>query len=156
MMKKRMFISIGVLFFGLGLIQLIPVPRSNPNISGEILAPSPIKSILKRACYDCHSHETVWPWYSTVAPMSWLVAWDVREGREELNFSIWNQYSDKKKQKKFKEIVEEIDENEMPPWFYLPLHPEAWLSPEDNQQLREWATSSKVAYKTDYDTLDSH
>jgi len=129
-----------ILFFG--LIQFIPVTQTNPAVIKEVDAPLHIQSILKRACYDCHSHETVWPWYSQVAPASWLVAWDVKEGREELNFSIWNQYRGKKKDKKLKEIAEEVDEGEMPPWFYLPLHPEARLSSEDQQQLREWTTKS--------------
>ncbi len=141
-----------MLFFG--LIQLIPVTQSNPPVVKEISTPPHIQSILKRACYDCHSHETVWPWYSQVAPASWLLAWDVKEGREELNFSIWNQYTRKKKAKKLKEISEEIGEGEMPPWFYLPLHPEAQLSSQDKQQLREWATKKVLAQKdhiTDFD-----
>ena len=150
-MKTRRLTSIGIIILCLILIQFIPVNLSNPTIVEDIPAPPPIKSILKRACYDCHSHETVWPWYSKIAPVSWLLAWDVHEGREELNFSNWGQYSEKKQSKKFKEIVEEIDEGEMPPWFYLPLHPEASLSLEDRQQLREWASQSVLVQK-DYET----
>ena len=127
-MKKWLIPGIGVAILSLGIIQLIPVDRSNPSVVEDITAPPPVKSILKRACYDCHSHETVWPWYSKVAPVSWLVAWDVREGREELNFSTWNQYTGKKRDKKLKEIAEQVDEGEMPPWFYLPAHPEAYES----------------------------
>ncbi|GJL62938.1 MAG: hypothetical protein NPIRA04_15920 [Nitrospirales bacterium] len=138
-MKNRVFMGGVITILFLGLIQLIPVTQSNPAVIKEVDAPPHIQSILKRACYDCHSHETVWPWYSQVAPASWLLAWDVQEGREELNFSIWNQYVSKKKDKKLKEIAEEIDEGDMPPWFYLPLHPEAQLSSQDKHQLREWA-----------------
>ena len=97
--------------------------------------------MLKRACYDCHSHETIWPGYSRVAPVSWLLAWDVSEGREELNFSTWNRYSQKKRNKIIKEIWEEVEEKEMPPWFYLPLHPEARLSDHDRAVLQAWAMS---------------
>ncbi len=93
----------------------------------------------QRACYDCHSNETVWPWYSQIAPFSWLLAWDVQEGRKELNFSRWNRYSPKERAKKVKESWEEIEEGEMPPWFYLPLHPEARLSAEDRAVVQEWA-----------------
>jgi hypothetical protein len=74
-----------------------------------------------------------------VAPISWLLAWDVREGREELNFSTWNRYSQKKREKIIKEIWEEVQEGEMPPWFYLPLHPDAWLSDSDRSVLQRWA-----------------
>jgi len=125
----------------LGLIQIIPVDRSNPPVEEEIAASSEVQAILKPACYDCHSNETIWPWYSQVAPVSWLLAWDVHEGREELNFSTWNRYSPKKRNKYIKESWEEVEEGEMPPWFYLPLHPEASLSYQDRTVLREWAKS---------------
>ena len=85
-------------------IQFIPVDRSNPPVEEEIVVAPQLQAILKRACYDCHSHETIWPWYSQVAPASWLLAWDVHEGREELNFSTWNRYSPKKRNKFIKEI----------------------------------------------------
>ena len=81
---------------------------------------------------------------SQVAPASWLLAWDVHEGREELNFSTWNRYSPKKRNKFIKEIWEEIEEGEMPPWFYLPLHPEASLSDQDRMVLREWSKSISI------------
>ncbi|MGB0908920.1 MAG: heme-binding domain-containing protein [Nitrospirales bacterium] len=138
-MKNHLLTSIALLFLFFGLIQFIPITQSNPAVIKNVDAPPHVHTILKRACYDCHSHETVWPWYSNIAPASWLLAWDVHEGREELNFSIWNQYTGKKKEKMLKEIAEEIEEGEMPPWFYLPLHPEAQLSSHDKQQLREWA-----------------
>ena len=122
-------------------IQFIPVTMSNPPIEEEITLPLDIKSILKRACYDCHSHETIWPGYSQFAPVSWLLVWDVTEGREELNFSTWNRYGEKKRNKMIKEIWEEVEEGDMPPWFYLPLHPEADLSDQDHAALRAWAES---------------
>jgi hypothetical protein len=120
-------------------IQLIPVNRSNPPVEEEVPASPEVKAVLKRACYDCHSNETIWPGYSLVAPVSWLLAWDVREGREELNFSTWNRYNQKKRGKIIKEIWEEVQEGEMPPWFYLPLHPDARLSDSDRSVLRRWA-----------------
>jgi hypothetical protein len=120
-------------------IQFIPVNRSNPPVEEEVPASPEVKAVLKRACYDCHSNETIWPGYSLVAPVSWLLAWDVREGREELNFSTWNRYNQKKRGKIIKEIWEEVQEGEMPPWFYLPLHPDARLSDSDRSVLRRWA-----------------
>lgn len=138
-MKKMMFYAFLATVAALGVMQLIPVDRTNPPIEQEITATPEIKSILKRACYDCHSNETVWPWYSRVAPVSWLVAWDVEEGREELNFSTWNRYGAKQRAKMIKESWEEVDEGEMPPWFYVPLHPEARLSDADRRSLAAWA-----------------
>ena len=124
------------------VIQFVPVARpSNPPVTGEVPASPEVRAILRRACYDCHSNETVWPWYSKVAPISWLVARDVREGRTELNFSTWDQYSSKQQVKKMGESFEEVAEGEMPPWFYLPVHRDAVLSPQDKAALRDWAAS---------------
>lgn len=95
--------------------------------------------MLRRACYDCHSHETVWPWYSQVAPLSWLITNDVREGRAELNFSTWQRYSTQEQVKKLKENWDEVAEGTMPPWAYRVLHPEARLSAQDRALLQHWA-----------------
>ena len=73
---------------GLILIQFAPVDRSNPSVTGEVSAPDPIMAVLRNSCYDCHSNETRWPWYSRVAPLSWRIAQHVREGRGHLNFRI--------------------------------------------------------------------
>ncbi len=119
-------------------IQFIPVERSNPTVTGEIDAPAPVKEILMRSCYDCHSNETVWPWYSYIAPMSWLLASDVEEGRAELNFSEWKSYDEKKNLKKLKEMREEVEEGEMPQWYYLIMHRNAELSEADKSALYDW------------------
>ncbi len=138
---KKTPITVGLLILILLLlgIQLVPVTLDNPPVEEEIEVLPAVKAILKRACYDCHSHETVWPEYSRVAPVSWLLAWDVREGRKELNFSTWNRYNQKKRNKIMKEIWEEVEEGDMPPWFYLPLHPQARLSDNDRAVLRAWS-----------------
>lgn len=121
------------------VIQFIPVDTSNPPVTADIPSSPEVKAVLRRACYDCHSNETRWPWYSRVAPASWLTARDVREGRAELNFSAWNEYSTQQRVKKIKESWEEVAEGEMPPWFYLPAHRDARLSAEDRVLLRDWA-----------------
>ena len=115
------------------------IARSNPPVTGDIGAPPEVAAVLRRACYDCHSHETVWPWYSRVAPISWLVAHDVREGREELNFSAWDRYDPAKRRKKLAKTVEEVDEEEMPPWYYALVHPDARLSAAERELVRAWA-----------------
>lgn len=120
-------------------IQFVPVERTNPQVTGEIEAPTEVMDVLRRSCYDCHSNETVWPWYSRVAPVSWLVVDDVDEGREEMNFSEWSGYSERRKAKKIHEIWEEVSEGEMPMWYYIPLHSEAKLTAADKETLHNWA-----------------
>ncbi|MBC8308967.1 MAG: heme-binding domain-containing protein [Planctomycetes bacterium] len=121
------------------VIQFIPVNRDNPEVTGEIEVPADVMAILQRSCYDCHSNETVWPWYSYVAPASWLIARDVHKGREELNFSDWTSYNTKQKNHKRKECGEEVEEGEMPLWFYIPLHSEAELLPKDVEAILRWS-----------------
>ena len=125
----------------LGLLvaaQFVPVDRSHPPVVEEIDAPVQVRAALERACYDCHSNETVWPAYSYVAPISWLVARDVHEGREHINYSEWNRYSDEERLELMEETWEEIAEGEMPMGPYLVLHPEAKLSTEERAALRAW------------------
>jgi hypothetical protein len=133
-------VAVLTLLGALALAQVVPVDRSRPPVESEVPAPPEVRAILKRSCYDCHSHETVWPWYGYVAPVSWLLAYDVREAREELNLSAWERYSPKKQTKKREEMWEEVEHGHMPLWYYLPLHPEARLSAEDRARLRAWAT----------------
>ncbi len=135
-MKKRviLWVLIGLVVVGL-LIQLIPLPgrNNNPPVVSEPNWDSPqTRALAKRACFDCHSNETVWPsWYSYVAPVSWLVYNDTMQGRSRLNFSEWNTRS----QRDVGEITEVIQEGRMPPAIYLPMHPNAQLTAAEKQQL---------------------
>jgi hypothetical protein len=122
--------------------QFVPVPKTNPPTETEVPAPAEVREVLRRACYDCHSNETVWPWYARVAPASWLLAWDVNEGREHLNFSTWNRLNDADRQHAFEEIQEEVESGAMPLPIYLPLHPEARLSDQDKAILATWVHES--------------
>lgn len=122
--------------------QFVPVAKSNPPVETEVPASPQVREILRRACYDCHSNETVWPWYSRVAPASWLMAWDVNEGRDHLNFSTWNRLSDADRRHAFEEILEEVDADAMPLPIYLPLHPEARLSDQDRSLIDAWVRES--------------
>jgi hypothetical protein len=124
------------------LTQLVPVSRSNPPVETEISAPDEVRALLRRACYDCHSNETRWPWYAYVAPASWLVASDVSDAREKMNFSTWNRYSEKKRGRRFGHISDELEEQGMPPWQYLLLHPEARLAAAEQDVLDKWAKSN--------------
>lgn len=123
----------------LALAQLIPVGHTNPPAEGEIDAPRNVSAILHRACYDCHSNETVWPWYSHVAPVSWLVASDVSEGRENVNFSEWGKLDPARRTKKQRKIGREVREGDMPESYYVPMHPRARLSAADRKVLETWA-----------------
>ena len=120
-------------------IQFVPVDRSNPPIEAPLQTDAAVMELLKRACYDCHSNETVWPWYSYVAPISFLIANDVEEAREHLNFSAWASHDTEWQAHHREEAWEEVEEGEMPLWFYIPLHSAAELSEADLKTLREWA-----------------
>lgn len=104
-------------------VRPIDIDKTNPPVRSDIPAPPSVKLIMRKACYDCHSNETAWPWYSNVAPVSWLVESDVREGRREVNFSEWGAYPSQTREVKLKEISEELHEEAMPPWYYSMVHP---------------------------------
>ena len=125
-------------------IQLVPVSRTNPPVQSDFRGSAEVVSVLRRACYDCHSNETVWPWYSRVAPLSWVIVHDVNEGRAVLNFSTWNQLSPEKQAEALKESWEDVAEGKMPTWYYVALHPEARLSANDQSVLRTWSLPSDV------------
>jgi hypothetical protein len=101
--------------------------------------------VFRTACYDCHSNETRWPWYGYVAPVSWLVAHDVRDGREELNFSEWSLLLDEDAEELREEIWEEVEEGEMPLRKYRWMHSDARLSEEQRRVLREWSEAQQEA-----------
>ena len=131
-------IALGALAL-LAAAQAVPVRRDNPPVEADLQAPPQVKALLRRACYDCHSHETVWPLQAYVAPISWLVAHDVQEGREELNFSRWGGEEPRRAAKRARKVAKEVEEHEMPPWLYLLAHPEARLTEADRSLLAAWA-----------------
>ena len=117
------------------LIQLIPYGRNhtNPAVIAEPKWDSPkTKELAQRACYDCHSNETAWPWYTNIAPFSWLVQNDVDKGRRALNFSEWD-----RPQRRVNEASRIVLEGEMPPGIYLLMHPSARLSPAEVNKLAQ-------------------
>ncbi len=126
-------------------IQFIRPDQSNPhgdpaNDIGSVTSlPSDVKGMLERSCFNCHSNRTSWPWYSRVAPVSWLVAYDVNEGRKHLNFSEWQGYSPRKQSMKLEGIIHEVEEESMPPGIYVMLHADAVLSPAERTRLIDWA-----------------
>lgn len=118
----------------LAVIQLVPYGRAhdNPRVVAEPLWDSPAtRELAVRACYDCHSNETVWSWYTNIAPISWLTTRDVEEGRQKLNFSEWGSGKEED------ETVEVVLEGEMPPVYYGWVHPSARLTDRDIRQLAD-------------------
>lgn len=123
---------IGVAIFLVG-IQVVPYRRNhtNPPTSVEPAWDSPeTRELAVRTCYDCHSNETIWPWYSYVAPFSWLIQRDVDGGRKKLNYSEWN-----RPQKHAGQSAKMVREGRMPQWYYAAIHPQANLSSAETQLL---------------------
>lgn len=121
-------------------IQLIPYGRNHTNppvISEPQWDSAQTRELAARACFDCHSNQTVWPWYSNVAPISWLIQRDVDQGRRRLNFSEWST-----QQRGARESSRVIQRGEMPQWYYVMLHPSAKLSPQENQSLVQGLSAS--------------
>jgi mono/diheme cytochrome c family protein len=130
--RRMLRFGVVVLVGAFLLIQLIPYGRdhTNPPVVAEPAWDSPAtRELAAAACFDCHSNETEWPWYTSVAPISWLTQHDVEEGRATLNFSEWNRPPETD------EVSEAIREGSMPPWYYRLLHPAARLSDAELEQL---------------------
>lgn len=142
MVFRWLVLLLVVAFIG---IQFVPVQRTNPPVTAAFAGTPEVKAILERSCYDCHSNETRWPWYSRVAPVSWMVSKHVREGREHLNFSQWGTGAEAGE--KAREIWEEVEKGRMPLRSYLLAHPSARLSQADRDVLRNWAGNAVAAEK---------
>ena len=130
------FLFAGVLLIVVG-IQLLPFgrPSANPPVLAEPAWDSPTtRALAKRACFDCHSNETVWPAYAYVAPISWLVTSDVIRGRHKVNFSEWNSASSSEQE--VDDLPKVFRRGSMPPRKYLLLHPDAKLTDAELQQLK--------------------
>lgn len=131
-LARSLALIAGVLAVG---IQLVPYGRDHQNppvVKEPNWNNSTTRALAARACFDCHSNQTVWPWYSTIAPVSWLVQHDVDEGRRALNFSEWHRAYEEAG-----EAADSVREGEMPLIFYGPLHPAARLSAAEKSQLAD-------------------
>ena len=139
-------ISLVVLFLGL---QLIRPAKTNPAVDEsrhllrQVEVPAEVAGALDRSCFDCHSNQTRWPWYSHVAPVSWFVIDHVNHGRQHLNFSDWAQYSVRDRAKFFEGIRESVEENAMPLSSYTLIHKEAVLSDADKKRIGDWAAAEQ-------------
>jgi hypothetical protein len=144
-MKKIIKIVLAILVVGLIAIQFFNRPDKTTtaeitpaHITKVMTVPAGVENILKRSCYDCHSDHTSWPWYSSIAPVSWLVGDDVAKGRKKMNFSQWDKIPVTKREARLNEICEQIKADEMPLPPYLILHGDAKLSQADKDILCQW------------------
>ena len=144
-MKKIIKIVLVLLILAFVAIQFFNRPDKTTtteitpaHITKVMNVPSNVENILKRSCYDCHSNHTTWPWYTAVAPVSWLVADDVVKGRKKMNFSQWTDLSEAKREARLNSICEEITADEMPLSNYLIIHGDAKLSQSDKDILCKW------------------
>ena len=150
-MKKKIFYGFIVVVI---IIQFFRIDKSNPEINKAddfieiIKPPQEIATILQNTCYECHSNESKYPWYSNLAPVSWWVKHHIDEAREELNFSKWSTYTPKKKDHKLEELAEEVEEGEMPLTEYTWTHAEAKLTEEQRKQLVDWFKATREEAKT--------
>lgn len=135
------------------VIQVYRPSRTNPitdeskSLFSTAQVPPEVKAVLERSCIDCHSNKTRWPWYSNVAPASWLLVDHVNEGREEFSISEWGNYPVKKADEKLEELCEMVEKGEMPLKSYLLIHRDAVLSESDRAAICQWATQERARIK---------
>tara|TARA_R110002049_G_scaffold228405_1_gene400548 strand:- start:170 stop:652 length:483 start_codon:yes stop_codon:yes gene_type:complete len=134
------------------------VPETNPAIDFmNVTSPtSEVATILKNGCYDCHSYNTKYPWYSNVAPVSWWVKDHIDHGRDELNFSLWGSYSAKRADHKLEESSEMVLEEEMPLPSYTWIHGDAKLSTEERTLLANWFDELRATMVIPVDSTEDH
>lgn len=151
-MKSVSRILVGLVFLLFAVIQFIRPNFKNPTteealtLRKQMQIPEEIDFILKRSCNDCHSNETIYPWYSNIQPIGWYLANHVEEGRKELNFSEWGLYSEKRKKHKLEKICEQVQAEEMPLRSYLLIHRKAQLSEEDKKILCDWTENEILKF----------
>jgi len=153
---KKILKTIGILLLiAFVIIQFIR-PEKNINTSESLMAkdiskvygvPEDVHNILQTSCYDCHSNNTKYPWYANVQPVAWWLNDHIKEGKKELNFSAFADYRIRRKYRKLEEIIELVDENEMPLSSYTFIHRDANLSKDQKKTITTWATALRDTIK---------
>lgn len=144
---KKIFLTLLAIII---ILQFFRIDKTNPVSDPELdmfaieVVPDDVQSLLKTACFDCHSNTAVYPWYTNVAPVSWWVKHHINEGRDELNFNEWGNYSLKRKNHKLEEIEEMVEEKEMPLPSYLWVHDEAKLTEQQQKKLIIWSKKMRT------------
>ena len=149
-MKRYIKIAVIVLVVAFIAVQFYRPSFENPavvqaeTLEASTFVPADVEQILTTSCNDCHSNKTVYPWYSKISPSSWFLNNHITEGRGEMNFSVWNTYTDSKKSRKLDKICEEVETKEMPLPSYLWIHRDAVLSESQSKTLCDWAAAEKA------------
>lgn len=155
-MRKVLKVSLVVLLVALIAIQFIKPPKNQSEeiaqnqIGARHNVPADVQQILKVSCYDCHSNNTIYPWYSKIQPSAWFLDKHIREGKRELNFSIFSTYPASRQYKKFKEIGKEVKDGDMPLLSYRLIHRDAVLNADEKLALQNWAANSMKEMEAQY------
>ena len=143
---KKIFIVLLIIFFAIQFIQ----PARNTNghslptdISKVVSVPENVQSLLKVACYDCHSNHTNYPWYTYLQPVGWILHNHIVNGKEELNFNAFGSYSKRRQQSKLKDIADQVRDDEMPLSSYRLMHKQAMLNKDEKASIIDWAQNAK-------------
>ncbi len=153
-MKRATKIIVVVLFSVLVVIQFFRPDFTNPplvqseTLQSATAVPENVQAIFNRSCNDCHTNETVYPWYSKIQPAAWFLADHIKEGRSEMNFSLWNTYEARRKKRKLEEICQQIETKAMPLPSYLWIHRDAELSDVEIKTLCDWTKSEIAKFPT--------
>lgn len=149
-MAKKILLGLLIILVVIQFIRPTPntsdIPSEN-DIRVHYSVPSNVLSILKRACFDCHSNNTNYPWYSYIQPVAWWLDHHIQEGKEELNFSEFASYSPKKADHKLEEMIEMVEDEEMPLESYTYVHKDATLSDSEKELLINWAKELRNTIK---------
>jgi hypothetical protein len=143
---QKVLIGLGILVV---LVQFFRPSRDNPasdpslGVANHLRIPPRVATMLRTSCFDCHSNDTRWPWYTNFAPVSWLVVRDVSQGRRRLNFSAWASYTQSRQVSLLGNIAEQVTKEEMPYPPYLILHSEARLSRAERDSIAAWANDEQ-------------
>jgi len=152
-MKKKVFLIIVVLFIGIQFIR--PAKNLSSAVAVNGLAniystPPEVSEILKKACRDCHSNNTVYPWYAEVQPVAWWLNDHINEGKKELNLDEFATYSIGRQYKKLEECIDQVKEGEMPLWSYTLIHTNAKLTDAEKQTFIDWCQTIRDTIKAKY------
>ena len=150
-MKKKLKWIFGAAIVIFLLLQLANPARTNPPVVADMMAtnapPPQVADLFHAACYDCHSHETKWPWYSHVAPVSWLVGSDVKDGRHHLDLSNWPFAHPDWQVRRLENMSDEIHSGDMPPWQYTLIHTDARLTDSQRKEMTDWLNARVTELK---------
>ena len=143
---KKLAMATGALLL---VCQIIPLNRRNPpfepsqTLYATQAVPKDVKAVFERSCKNCHSDDTAWPWYSYIAPISWVIVGDVNRARRHMNFSEWGSYSANKRAEKLESICEQLVDGDMPDRKYMLLHREARTSPQERSAVCQWTDDAR-------------